>query len=165
MALIKSAILVLLFNKLVKPWETRLSFCLYCIQWKRHPAHYLTGLSWLRVPDRVGVSILLLCFLSGICSMKTECGVYTVQFPASHVTDAQILEVKKLISLNECVYVSCVIERGILMCVGQPLLDSRQSAGRWTWWLLPGLSWLPHRLSEWRRSQSPTVLTTHTNTF
>lgn len=47
--------LFLLFNKPVKPWEKRLSLCLYSSEWKRHPAYYLTGLSWLRV----GVSILI----------------------------------------------------------------------------------------------------------
>lgn len=62
--------------------ERRDCVCLYSSRWKRHHAHYLTGFSWWRV----SVSILLLCFLSGKRSMKTENGVYTVQFPASHVT-------------------------------------------------------------------------------
>lgn len=39
--------------------------------------------------------------------MKTKCGVYTVQFPASHVTNTVTgqKDVKMLMSLYECVYV------------------------------------------------------------
>lgn len=71
-------------------------------QWKRPAAHYLTGLSWLRV----SVSIQLLCFV-GIFSVKTEQAVHTVRFPASHVNGAQVLRVKRmwnaLMSLRECI--------------------------------------------------------------
>lgn len=80
--LTKSDILVLLFNG---------EILVYGHQWKRPPAHYLTGLSGLGVD----VSIHLLCFLSGVLSVKTDQAVYTVRFPASHVNGAQVLQVKR----------------------------------------------------------------------
>lgn len=139
----------LVIQQRVKPWTDTL-FIL--IEWKRHPAHYLTGLSWL--------------FPFGYCVFCLEYAQWKQnmlftqsRLPASHVTGAQILQVKRMwnamMSLYECA--------STLMCGSQPLLDSRQTAGRWTWWLPPGPSWLPRRLSEWRTSPSPADLRTHTH--
>lgn len=82
-------------------------------------AQYLTGLSCLRVC----VSILLLCFLSGRRSMKTEHAVCT-RLPGSCVTNTEIREAKR--DVKHVMSFLCEL----FMLSSQPLLGSRRSAGR-----------------------------------